>query len=95
MPVRVGDVLALISGLPFSVVVRDKGGPFQLLGAAYLGTVFRTRRKNFYTPMDSKIWDRHDREKKMKWKEDHRVDMLSGNVVEADPEVYLDDLLIC
>jgi hypothetical protein len=89
-PVRIGDILALISGCPEVVVLRDKGASFELLSIA---TPIPRRnvegQKIAYTS-----WKIVNRRKRAEWEEAQRTRSPPGTVMEADPEDYLDDILI-
>ncbi|KAF2660000.1 hypothetical protein K491DRAFT_649926 [Lophiostoma macrostomum CBS 122681] len=86
-PVRDGDKLALISGMPCPVVLRDKGNSFELVSAANV-----TRWWLF--GMTSALWKSHNKQKRAKWKEIQGTGLPPGTVVEDDPGDYLDDILI-
>jgi hypothetical protein len=87
--VRVGDQIAFISGLPFSIVVRRKeGGLVELIGPAFF------RDNNIIKSRSFVVWERHVKERKKKWFETQRSRLPLGSVIEDNPEQYLDDLYI-
>ena len=100
--VRLGDKVALISGLLFPVVIRAKGSSFELLGRAYLyenvyNESMYDQVPGFITKelMGGSVWEGHVLDKRKAWEKAQTQISSSQDLSEVDAEVYLDDIAIC
>lgn len=87
--ILVGDRIALISGVPTPLIVRDDGPYVKVVAPLVLGFVPRKEGGSF-----QKIWQVYAARRKEVWMAEHSQAAQVGGVLEPDPSEYLEDLLI-